>query len=70
MKKMPEKQIHVMVQAHVERYGQEAGAKAQQRADALAEAGEHDGAELWQRIADRLGAGNVSLSAKERFGLL
>ena len=51
---MPDQQLQVLVRAHLDKYGKAAAANATERANALSELGDDDGAYMWQRIADML----------------
>jgi hypothetical protein len=49
---MTDLQLQVLVRAHLNRYGDAAAANASERARALSELGDAEGAHVWQRIAD------------------
>jgi len=51
---MPDQQLQVLVRAHLEKYGEAAATKARERAKALTQMGDNDGAKMWQLIADML----------------
>ncbi len=51
---MPDRQLQVLVRAHLDKYGEAATANALERANALSELGDDAGAKMWQRIAEML----------------
>lgn len=54
MNNVPDQQMLVLVRAHIETYGDAAANKANERAQALAEIGDGEGAKVWQQIADTI----------------
>lgn len=54
---MPDQQMQVLVRAHLDKYGKAAASNALQRAKALSEMGDDEGAEIWRRIADMVASG-------------
>ena len=55
---MPDQQVLVLVRAQIETYGDSAAVKATERAQALAEIGDDDGAKMWQRVAETIEVGS------------
>lgn len=51
---MPDQQVLVLVRAQIEKYGNTAAEKATERAKALSEIGDEEGAEMWRRVADTI----------------
>ena len=51
---LPDRQLQVLVRAHLDKYGKAAAANAQERANTLSEMGDDDGAKMWRRIAELL----------------
>ena len=51
---MPDQQVLVLVRAHIEKYGKTAAEKAMERAKALSEIGDDEGAKMWRRVAEMI----------------
>jgi hypothetical protein len=51
---MPDQQVLVLVRAQIEKYGKAAAEKATERARALSEIGDEEGADMWRRIAETI----------------
>jgi hypothetical protein len=51
---MPDQQVLVLVRAHIEKYGKAAAEKAIERARALSEIGDDEGAEMWRQVAETI----------------
>ena len=51
---MPDQQVLVLVRAQIEKYGKAATDKAMERAKALSEIGDDEGAEMWRRVAETI----------------
>lgn len=51
---MPDQQVLVLVRAHIEKYGKTAAEKAMERAKALSEIGDDEGANMWRRVAETI----------------
>lgn len=54
MDDMSDRQVLVLVRAHIEKYGEAAAGKAEERAKALSEMGDAEGAKMWRKIAETI----------------